>query len=58
MASNPTNRAMKKFVGKDLLTLIFNKFFENLRKVLVGQNLLTWKGLQKEWKRFAKNDGD
>lgn len=36
MASNPTNRAMKKFVGKDLLTLIFNKFFENLRKVLVG----------------------
>lgn len=30
MASNPTNRAMKKFVGKDLLTLIFYKICEKL----------------------------
>lgn len=36
MASNPTNRAVKRFVGKNLLTFLFYKFFENLRKVLVG----------------------
>lgn len=47
MASNPNDRAMKKFVGKYLLTLIFHKFFENLRKALVGKYLLTLKGFQK-----------
>lgn len=47
MAYNPSNRAMKKFVGKYLLTFIFYKFFENLRKALVGKYLLTLKGFEK-----------